>query len=130
MALNVLIVDDSATMRSMVARMLTMSGLPVGKVHQAGNGKEGIEMLEREWVDIVFADINMPVLSGLDMIRYIREHPHLDNLPIVVISTESSEERIKEVQRLGVQFIHKPFTPEQVRAVVQSMLGGLPNATA
>ena len=128
MALNVLVVDDSATMRSMVTRTLEMTGLPMGKVHQAANGREGLEVLEREWVDIVFVDINMPVMGGMEMIDAVRKKPECAHLPIVVISTESSQTRIEEVQSKGVRFIHKPFTPECVREVMQELTGVLQDA--
>lgn len=129
MALNVLVVDDSATMRHMVVRTLQMSGLPIGQLHQAANGREGLEVLEREWVDLVFVDINMPVMNGMEMIDAIRAQPTYAELPIVVISTESSRTRIEEVCRRGVRFIHKPFTPEQVREVVQGLIGELKDAS-
>jgi two-component system, chemotaxis family, chemotaxis protein CheY len=128
MALNLLIVDDSATMRQMVSRTLQMSGLPVGTVHQASNGREGLDLLEHEWIDLVFVDINMPVMNGMEMIDAVRAKPAFADLPIVVISTESSETRIEEVRSRGVKFIHKPFTPERVREIVQSMVGVIQNA--
>lgn len=125
MSLNVLLVDDSSTMRAMVAKTLQMSGLPIGQVHQAANGREGLDVLDAEWVDLVFVDINMPVMGGLEMIDRLRARPELQALPIVVISTESSQTRISEVTSKGVQFVHKPFTPERVREVVEGIVEGL-----
>jgi two-component system chemotaxis response regulator CheY len=129
MALNVLIVDDSATMRRMVARTLEMSGLALGNVAEAANGREGLEIVDREWIDVLFVDINMPVMGGIEMIDAIRARPELANLPIVVISTESSQTRIEEVRRKGVRFVHKPFTPECVREVIQDLTGVTQHAT-
>ncbi|HOW17862.1 MAG TPA: response regulator [Phycisphaerae bacterium] len=129
MALNVLIVDDSATMRHMVARTLQMSGLALGNVAEATNGREGLDVLEREWIDVIFVDINMPVMGGIEMIDAVRRKPELANLPIVVISTESSQTRIEEVRRRGVRFVHKPFTPECVREVIQDLTGVCHHAT-
>jgi len=123
MALNVLIVDDSATMRRMVARTLEMSGLALGRVAEAANGREGLEVLDREWIDVLFVDINMPVMGGIEMIDAVRARPELVSLPIVVISTESSQTRIEEVRRKGVRFVHKPFTPECIREVIQDLTG-------
>jgi len=60
MALNVLIVDDSVVMRTMVLKVLRMSGVPLGEVHQAANGQEGLAALDGNWIDLVLADINMP----------------------------------------------------------------------
>jgi two-component system chemotaxis response regulator CheY len=123
MALNVLIVDDSATMRTMVRKALEISGLPIAELHQAGNGQEGLDALASAWIDVVFLDINMPVMNGLAMIDAMRAQAETAQIPVIVVSTESSQTRIEEVRRKGVQFIHKPFTPERVRAVVQEVLG-------
>jgi two-component system chemotaxis response regulator CheY len=129
MAFNVLVVDDSATMRMMVMRTLQMTGLPLGEMHQAGNGREGLAALESAWIDIVFVDINMPVMDGLAMIDAVRGRPDWAGLPIVVISTESSRTRIEEVRHKGVEFIHKPFTPECVGEVMRRVLGEVSHAS-
>ena len=121
MSLNVLIVDDSGVMRSMILKSLQLAGLPLGEVHQASNGQEGLGVLDNEWVDLIVADINMPVMNGEEMIRRIRSNELWANLPIVVISTEGSEARIQELQQLNTSFIHKPFKPETIRDVVQAL---------
>lgn len=128
MALNVLIADDSATMRAMVGRVLEMSGVPINHVYEAANGREGLDVLEKEWIDVVIADINMPVMSGMEMIEEIRKKPDFASLPVVVVSTESSETRITEIRSKGIEFIHKPFTPEQVREVLVKVLGEITDA--
>jgi two-component system, chemotaxis family, chemotaxis protein CheY len=125
MGLNVLVVDDSSTMRSMVKKTIKMSGIPLGQTFEASNGIEGLEILEKEWIDIVFVDINMPVMGGLEMIDKVREKTDLAEVPIVVISTESSQTRIQEIHDRGLQFIHKPFTPERIHEVVTSLLDSL-----
>ena len=125
MGLNILVVDDSATMRAMIRKTLQMSGLPVGCLHQAANGKEALEVLDREWVDVVLVDINMPVMGGLEMIDCVRKNPALSNLAIVVVSTESSGTRIEEIRGKGAKFIHKPFTPERVREVLHELMGDI-----
>jgi len=113
----------------MVGRTLEMSGLALGRVAEAANGREGLEVLDHEWIDVLFVDINMPVMGGIEMIDAIRARPELANLPIVVISTESSHTRIEEVRRKGVRFVHKPFTPECVREVIQDLTGVTQHAT-
>jgi len=113
----------------MVGRTLEMSGLALGRVAEAANGREGLEVLDREWIDVLFGDINMPVMGGIEMIDAVRARPELANLPIVVISTESSQTRIEEVRRKGVRFVHKPFTPECVREVIQDLTGVTQHAT-
>jgi two-component system chemotaxis response regulator CheY len=124
MPLNILVVDDSAVMRSIVIRTLTMSGLDVGEVYQAGDGAEGLEALHQHNVDIAFIDINMPVMTGLEMIEEVRRSPQWADLPIVVVSTEGSDTRIEHIEHeWGAKFIHKPFTPERVRDVVLDITG-------
>lgn len=123
MAINILIVDDSSVMRTMIVKTLRMSGLALGEVHQAADGRKGLEALRANWVDLVLADINMPVMTGEQMIDAMRRDPALEALPVVVISTESSATRIDQLRAKGVDFIHKPFTPETIRDVVTRTLG-------
>jgi len=123
MAVNVLIVDDSAVMRAMIQKTMILSGLQLGEIHQAANGREGLETLERQWIDLVIADINMPVMTGEEMIEHMQTNPSLRTIPTIVISTEGSQARIDRLQRKGVRFIHKPFSPEIIRDTVKDVLG-------
>jgi len=123
MALNILIVDDSAVTRAMVRKILGMSDVPLGEVVEAGNGQEGLDALETHWVDVVLADINMPVMNGEEMIDRIRTNPVHKDLPVIVVSTEGSQTRIERLISKGVKFIHKPFNPETVREVIQEITG-------
>jgi two-component system chemotaxis response regulator CheY len=123
MPLNVLIVDDSSVMRAMIIKTIRMSGLDLGDVYQAGNGKEGLDAARENWVDLVVADINMPVMNGEEMIDQMKADPELSALPTIVISTEGSATRIQRLQKKGVTFIHKPFTPEIIRDAIQDLTG-------
>jgi two-component system, chemotaxis family, chemotaxis protein CheY len=123
MAVNILVVDDSAVMRSMIQKTLLLSGLQVGEIHQAGNGREGLDALGSQWIDLVIVDINMPVMNGEEMIEQMQTRGELKGIPTVVVSTEGSQTRIERLQRLGVRFIHKPFTPEAIRDTIKEMLG-------
>jgi len=128
MGLNILVVDDSAIMRSMIKRTLQMSGVPVSAFYEAENGLLALDVLNEEWVDLVLLDMNMPVMGGLELIDRIRENPEFNGLHIIAISTESSTTRIEEIKKKGVEFIHKPFTPEDVRLVLVELIGDLQNA--
>jgi two-component system chemotaxis response regulator CheY len=121
MALNVLIVDDSAVMRAMILKTMRMAGLPLGEVYQAANGQEGLEALDAHWIDLVIADINMPVMNGEEMIQSLRQNPDTAQTPVVVVSTEGSQTRIERLNRMGVKFVHKPFTPEIIRDTVMGI---------
>ena len=123
MAVNVLVVDDSGVMRSMIIKTIRLSGLQLGDIHEAANGREGLDVLQQNWIDLVIADINMPVMNGEDMINHMLEHPELKDIPIVVISTEGSKSRVERLQNKGARFIHKPFTPEVIRDTVKDFLG-------
>jgi len=123
MAFNVLVVDDSSVMRSMVIRTLRMSGLQINEIHQAGNGKDGLEILGKHWIDLVFVDINMPVMNGMEMIDEVRKIPALSDLPMIVVSTESSATRIEMLKQKGVGFVHKPFSAEVLRESIFQLTG-------
>ncbi len=122
MSLNILIVDDSAVMRKMILKTMRMSGLPLGDVYEAADGQQGLDALNEHWIDLVMADINMPVMNGEKMIEAIRENSDLKETPIIVVSTESSETRIERLLKKGVRFIHKPFSPEDIRDSVKALL--------
>ncbi|CAB1068092.1 chemotaxis protein CheY [Alkalispirochaeta odontotermitis] len=123
MAVNVLVIDDSGVMRAMIVKTIKLSGLLLGEIHQAGNGREGLESLNKHWIDLVIADINMPVMNGEEMIDHMLNSPDLKEIPIIVISTEGSKTRIERLQNKGARFIHKPFTPEIIRDTVKEFLG-------
>lgn len=123
MSFNILIVDDSAAMRSIISKTLRLSGLPLGEIHQAKNGVEALEVLEENWVDLALVDINMPVMDGETLINHVRENPDTEDLAIIVVSTESSETRIEKLLEKRVEFIHKPFTPETLREKICHLTG-------
>jgi two-component system chemotaxis response regulator CheY len=123
MALNILVVDDSAVMRAMIIKTLRLCGLPLGEVHQAGNGLEGIEVLSGNPIDLALVDINMPVMDGEEMITKIREDPAMDQVSVLVVSTEGSDTRIARLRLKGASFVHKPFTPEMLREKIVGLTG-------
>ena len=123
MAFNVLVVDDSATIRAVIAKTLTMAEIPVNELYQASNGKEALDILDANWVDVVFADINMPVMDGLEMVDKMSKDGLLKTVPVIVVSTEGSTARMEELKAKGVSaYVHKPFTPELIREVMDSVM--------
>lgn len=127
MAFNVLVVDDSAVMRAMIARVVRLSGVPLGEMYEAGNGEEGLRVIGEQWVDLILLDINMPVMNGEEMLRRLRAQPETASLPVIVVSTESSETRVAALEELGVAFVHKPFAPEELRATILRITGVTPD---
>ncbi|MFP4429157.1 MAG: response regulator, partial [Desulfovermiculus sp.] len=93
MGYNVLIVDDSMIIRSMVAKTLQISGLELEELYYAANGQEGLDLLLAKTVDIVFADINMPVMDGVQMVTAMAQRGILQSIPVVIISTERNRQR-------------------------------------
>lgn len=124
MALNILVVDDSATVRAVIAKTLEIAGVRVAELHNAANGKEALEILGDHWVDLVFADINMPVMGGIEMIEKMYSDGLLKSIPVIIVSTEGSATRIEQLKAKGVSaYIRKPFAPEMVRKVVDDIIG-------
>ena len=108
----------------MVVKVLHMTGLPIVEIREAENGRAGLDALELGGIDLALVDINMPVMDGLTMLDNVRANPKLASLPIVVVSTEGSDKRIKELKEKGASFIRKPFAPEALVDAVISALGG------
>jgi len=123
MALNTLVVDDSSVMRSIIIKTLKLSGLPLGEVWEAKNGEEGLRVLQDKWIDLALLDIHMPVMDGEEMLIRLRENNQYENLPVIVVSSESEPSKIEKMLKLGATFIHKPFTPEILREVIIAVTG-------
>jgi two-component system chemotaxis response regulator CheY len=114
--IRTLIVDDSSVMRKIVERSLRQAGLDSLVVHEAGSGAEGLDLLKAKEVDLILSDINMPTMDGLEFLRQIRAQSLAPGVPVVMITTESSEEHVKQAIQAGAQgYIRKPFTAEQVK---------------
>ena len=123
MALNILVVDDSAVMRKMIIKTMGMCGLPMGEIRQAANGREGIIELGQNWIDLVILDINMPVMNGEEMIDEMQKNPETKDVPVIVVSTEGSNTRIDRLKKKGARFVQKPFTPEIIRDTIYEVTG-------
>jgi two-component system chemotaxis response regulator CheY len=123
MALNTLVVDDSSVMRSIIIKTLKLSGLPLGDISEAKNGEDGLRLLHEQWIDLVLVDIHMPVMDGEEMLTRMRKIEQYENLPVIVVSSESEPLKIERMLKLGATFIHKPFTPEILKEVIIAVTG-------
>src|SRR5258708_34009660 len=101
MALNILIVDDSPAMRAFVRRVLELSGLPVETWSGAGNGEEALAVAAAHSIDAVLTDINMPVMDGEEFVRRFRAQPAYSELPVIVVSTDATWQRIQNMLAIG-----------------------------
>ena len=124
MSFNLLIVDDSSSMRSVVKKIVGLSGIDVNRLLEADNGRRALEVLGGDWVDAVILDINMPEMNGLELLKKMGEDTLMKSIPVVMISTEASEAHIKTAFELGAKgFIRKPFLPEEVGKMLLGVLG-------
>ena len=117
--LNVLIVDDSATMRALLYRVVGLADLPIGAIYQAPNGAEALKILETHSIQAVFTDVNMPVMNGMELLREMAARDEWRDILRVIISTDGSRLRREEARELKVSlYVEKPFRPEVVRDVL------------
>ena len=124
MARNVLIVDDSATMRLMIRRTLLMTELDIGEMFEAANGIEALAKLAEHEVSLILLDINMPTMTGLQLLARMKRNQRLKDIPIVNASTEGSDERAEQIAEFGAAgYLRKPFVPEKLRDVLSPLLG-------
>lgn len=124
MAFNVLIVDDSLPMRSVIKRAIQASGFAVGQFFEASTGREALNLLREEWLDLVLTDYNMPDMNGLELIGEMKNDELLRTMPAVMITTEGSRQRVEEfIEQGAADYIKKPFTPEDVRQKLNRIMG-------
>ena len=114
MADSLLIVDDSVTMRMIIKHTLRTAGLSFERTDEAGNGKEALEKLSTQKYNIMLCDINMPEMNGPELVKEVRQISSCNDMKIVMISTESSQELIEQLLADGANdYICKPFTPDK-----------------
>lgn len=127
MAFNILIVDDSPAMRRVMRRVVDISGVEVGTYFEAGDGLEALAALRSEWVDLVLTDINMPGMDGEELLLEVRNDPMLSAIPVLVVSTDRSEGRVRHMLSLGADgYVSKPFLPATLSQEMYRLLGGAP----
>jgi two-component system chemotaxis response regulator CheY len=123
-ALNILVVDDSAMMRTLIKRAAALTGIPIGQIFEAADGLQALEVLRRQHVDALFTDINMPVMTGIELLTQIAGDERWQHMVRVVISTDGSDARRDQAGALDVRFyVEKPFRPEVMRDVLSNVTG-------
>ncbi len=123
MAKNILIVDDNKDMRETLALVLA-SGMPTVSFSTAANGKEAVQILENRTVDLIMADLNMPVMDGYGLIEYRnRQYP---GIPLVVVTADASPKVMHRLGELGIrECLEKPFSFEAIMKVFCDKLGAV-----
>jgi len=123
MALDVLIVDDSAAIRKILQRVLLQTDVELGKVLEAGDGLEALETLKTNKVGLILSDINMPKMDGLQLLARVKADPDCRDTPVVMITTEGSQAKVMEAVTLGAAgYIRKPFTAEQIKEKLTGLI--------
>jgi len=120
--MKLIVADDSRMVRGIVTRIVEPLGY---EVVAAGNGQEALNILEsgEQNINLVLLDWNMPVLNGIDVIKKMRADSRLRSIPVLMVSTESEEDRIKQAMDAGAQgYLTKPFTPEQLTNAIRRAL--------
>jgi two-component system, chemotaxis family, chemotaxis protein CheY len=116
MPLDVLIVDDSAAIRKILQRVLRQTDVPIGEVFEAGDGLEALNVMSSHKVGLILSDINMPNMDGLQLLGEIKAKAEWKTVPIVMITTEGSHNKVIEAVNLGAAgYVRKPFTAEQIK---------------
>jgi two-component system chemotaxis response regulator CheY len=120
MAKSILIVDDSASVRQVVGISLRQAGYDV---IEGTDGKDALTKLKGQKVHLIISDVNMPNMDGISMVKAVKEMPAYKFTPIVMLTTESQEEKKRQGQAAGAKaWVVKPFKPDQLLAVVQKLV--------
>ncbi|PKO45128.1 MAG: response regulator [Betaproteobacteria bacterium HGW-Betaproteobacteria-22] len=121
MAKTILAVDDSGSLRQMVAFSLKAAGY---EVVQAVDGQDGLNKAKEKTVDLVLTDQNMPIMDGLTLIKNLRALGSYQKVPILMLTTESSDEMKAKGKAAGANgWLVKPFDPKRLIEVVQKVIG-------
>ncbi len=124
MAFNILVVDDSLTVFEVIRKTLGLAHIPTGNLYHAPNGLEALKILEENWIDLVFLDLHMPEMGGMELINTMKQRDLLDLIPVIVVSAEGNRQVIEKTQKTGARaYIRKPFSPEEILSIFNDVMG-------
>lgn len=120
---SILIVDDSSAMRSVIKRIITLSGFEMETCMDACDGEDALAVLRREQINLVISDINMPRMDGETLLREMSADPSLSGIPVVIVSSDATESRASRLLELGAKgYLVKPFHPQAFREKLEQVL--------
>jgi two-component system, chemotaxis family, chemotaxis protein CheY len=120
---KVLVVDDSAVMRKIIKKNVKESGMVVDEFVDAGDGKQALDVISKNDIDLILCDWNMPNMSGIEFIKTLSSLGLKKKIPIVMITTEGSDSKKSEAKESGADgYLTKPFKPDQLRDTLGSYL--------
>jgi two-component system, chemotaxis family, chemotaxis protein CheY len=121
-SMKVLVVDDFATMRRIVKGVLKQLGF--SDIIEAENGSSALDELKKEKVGLIVSDWNMPKMTGLELLKAVKEDEKLKSIPFIMVTAEGQKENVLEAVKAGVSnYIVKPFTPETFNEKLQKVFG-------
>ena len=121
MARKILIVEDSASMRSLIAS--TIDEMRGFELFEASNGFDALKALPSQHFDMIITDLNMPDINGLEIIKFVKEHPSYKSIPLLIVTTRIGEEDRKKGLALGASdYVIKPFEPDDLKKAVRKIL--------
>lgn len=118
---NILVVEDSPTMRQLIG--FAVKRIPDSKVIEATDGVDALKKLSTQKIDIILADINMPIMDGLKLVSLVRNNPSYKDIPVIMITTEGAEEDKKRALAIGANaYLTKPIQTQELMKLVSSFL--------
>lgn len=118
---TILIVEDSTTTRALIRAVIEELG--DFETVEASSGFEALKMLPLQEYDLIVTDINMPDINGLELINFIRNNPRYNHLPIIIVSTEKSEEDKRRGMALGATaYVTKPFRSFELQEIIKKTI--------
>lgn len=118
--LSGLVVDDSTVVRKVITRALKLSGASISEIFEACNGLEALDVLEDHPIDVMFTDLHMPEMTGIELLDELDARGIANDFGIVIVSSDSTTARKQAALSGGAcAFVHKPFQPEQIREVLE-----------
>jgi len=119
--MTILIVDDSSTMRMILIKALRQAGFENVKTTEASSAREALQKIAAGGIDIILSDVNMPEISGIELVKVIRAK--FKDLPIIMVTTESSPDMKKQMKDAGANdIIIKPFPPEELQRALGPLI--------
>ncbi len=120
---NILVVEDSPTMRQLIS--FAIKRIPSCRVVEATDGVDALKKLSSEKIDLILADINMPVMDGLKLVSLVRGNPAYKDIPVIIVTTEGAEEDRKRALSIGANaYLPKPIQTQELLKLVNTYLAG------
>ncbi len=120
---KILVIDDSAVMRKIIKKNIKDAGLVVDEFADAGDGKQALDVVSHDNIDLILCDWNMPNMSGIEFIRTLRSLNLPKKIPVIMVTTEGSDSKKSEAKDSGADgYLTKPFTPDQLRDALGSYI--------